>query len=332
MALETLVTNDYGTWTQSVGGWALRVLNTYAKGSSGMASYALYNYEIKKAFVLDAAARESSLTVKAEVYVADADPGPGETKLDGSAEASIVLKDPSGVETTLWWVEGDYSLQTALNALDIKAYCLLSGTYYLIFRGAVRSCRIIGVYAERFFQSYIQFFTVSLQINASTIEYELELTEELALKETVVIGLTFVEALNLTEHFTCAKTTPLASEDEKILAGKTDKAVYVFATGTPEGIWDSDDLDFGLPHQDKTLAEVQVESHAEAPHTVQIWLSTDSGKSWTYFDQCSVGTGLIGYLFPWMTAEKFRVRFKGDGLHLCSMTLWAIPRGTEVRP
>lgn len=333
MSLTERITNDYSTWTQGPKAWYIYGPsgNKHARGSSGVGDYSLHSYEIKKSFTVVASARQSSLTVWAEVYKADPDPDPGVTKYEGSAKGQVYLKKPDGTEQLLWEQDGSLTQQKVLDALDICSHVVEVGTYWLIFRGTVKSCWFFSLAGDSYFQSFVDFWTVSLQINDTAVSHELTFDEALGLQESFVTGITLVETLNLTEHFVCTKTTPLASEDEKIIAAKTDKKVYAFDVGTPEGVWDSDDLDFGLPNQDKTLSEVQVESQADTPHTVQVYISVNSGRIWSLFDQCLVGAGSIGSLFPWITSEKIRIRFKGIGLHLCSFTLWAIPRGTAVR-
>jgi len=79
---------------------------------------------------------------------------------------------------------------------------------------------------------------------------------------------------------------------------------------------------------DKTLDEVQFESGAEAPHTVTVHVSVDSGLTWTPIGTVVAQRGKVCSVFTCITAEKHRVSFRGAGLHLSSYTLYAIPRGS----
>ena len=115
--------------------------------------------------------------------------------------------------------------------------------------------------------------------------------------------------------------------EELLLGGKTNKKVYEFSVGSPTGRFDTDDLDFGYPDMEKTLDYVAFESHAAVLHTVDVYVSTDSGRTWSKVGSASVRKGQLGQVYPWLTGERFRISFRGSGLYLHTIEAHAIPRG-----
>jgi len=171
------------------------------------------------------------------------------------------------------------------------------------------------------------------QTERTRCTYTKDFTEVLGLTETFVKGrsLDFLDPLNLQEHFDVLHGEGYSSEQEKLLAMKNDTKVYSFETGQPTGTFDTDDIDFGRAGQDTTLSKVEFESEAESPHTVNIYVSVDSGLTWTYVGQGTAQRGKLSRVFCWITAEKHRVRFTGPGLYLQHFALYAVPRGPEPK-
>lgn len=153
--------------------------------------------------------------------------------------------------------------------------------------------------------------------------------DNISLVLTVKHSLTFAEVASPTEFLLGVPRVPLPSEQEMLLVGLDDTKIYVFQDGTPEGTYETDDIDFGLMGQEKVLERVIALSHAEAPHTVQVYYSTDSGASWTAIGAVTLQKGLASIIHTWVNAEKFRLRFKGDGLHLVSWEVQAILEGPQ---
>jgi hypothetical protein len=159
------------------------------------------------------------------------------------------------------------------------------------------------------------------------------LTEVVTLTEALITHLQNVEKqfctdlLSLTEGIVLRRVSILTTRDERLLACLDTKSAYTFDTSTPYGVFDTDDEDFGMVGKDKTLSEIFFESMADAPHSVTVSVSTDSGRTWVQIGTVPVQSGTSGTVHPWISAEKFRVRFAGAGLYLCAYTIWAIPRG-----
>jgi len=160
-----------------------------------------------------------------------------------------------------------------------------------------------------------------------------ELTDPLGLVETfetmkvnlVLVDLT--EPLGLQEAFQVRKFSPLSSKSSKLLAGVTSGEVKDFVSGNDPGTWDTDDLDFDRPGEDKILDHIEFLSHSLVPHTIFVSVSTDNGLTWTSVGQDIVYTGKHGVVSPWVTGEKFRLRFYGESLHLFDVYATAIPVG-----
>jgi len=312
------VTNDYANWTQSGDkAWELSGGDGNARITS--TDDTRYVCVIEKSFELSGRARLATLTVQGRRYKVL-----GEFPNHGYAGTMVSLKDPDGTWHLLYnqWGVGDGSLITFLS-LDISSFLSKAGTYYLRFVASVGASRDNGTWTD----AYVQFGDVSLM--ALTL-WELTFEYLAPATESFVSGMTLLEPAPATEYFTIARTVPYAATDKKLLCAKTDSKVYEFEEGTPEGIFDTRDEDFGLPGQEKTLSEIHLSSSAEAPHTVSVYVSTDAGLTWTPYGERVISKGVIGLIFPWVTKEAFTVRFKGDGLHLDSFTLYAIPRGQEA--
>jgi len=315
---------DYTNWTQSGDlaselRWDTTVRPRYwavRYTSSGHAT--TYTGYIQKSFTIDrtAGAGKALLTLKGSTK---ASPG-------GTAQLVVELQDADGVWHELLDTSGGTGvLETYLDEEDIKAYFTKSGEYTLRYKAVV-----LGVLGDDDTEdSYVHVEDVHLQTDEAVL-WELTLDEDVSVTETFIQGLSFLEDVSVKEFFTIAKTTPYAATDEKLLCGKTDSKVYEFADGTPEGTFDTRDEDFGLPGQEKTLAEIHLSSSAEAPHTVEVFISVDSGLTWVSAGLRTVSIGTVAVIFVWKTAEAFAVRFKGDGLHLDTFTLYAIPRGQEA--
>jgi len=333
MALTQRVVSHYDSWTQvGTHSWTISGTHAYqtAIAYSDLAGPGTYSYEIKTSFDATGVGRASKLTVWARVLKNEPDPPPGYSRDDGYARGAVYLKDADGVEHLLWEQEGSLGEQAVLNEYDFKALITKAGTYWLILRAQVKSAWIYGVGGDSYHESYVTFGTLDLQLNDTTIDYEVELDEVLTRVESFISGITCVEHLDRIEYFTIIKTTPLVSKDEKLLAAKSDQKVYDFEQGDPDGRFDTKDEDFGMPGVDKTLCLVTFGSYADAPHTVEVWLSMNSGLTWEPCGQATVSKGTTGLVGVWATAEKHRISFRGAGLQLDSFSLYAIPRGPEV--
>lgn len=315
MALSERVTNDYDNWTQAGNlAWTLEEGNSKARNTS--IGGVTYTSTIEKTFDLTRNAVEATLTVQ----------GARSAGVDvGIARAIVKLKDADGAWHVLYDQSGTVGSTTYLSALDIQHLLLKAGTYTLQFTAIVKA-GLISTPPPVFDHSNVLFEDVSLQADTITT-YEKLFTETLDLQEQFVMGSTFIETLDLIEHFSIVKTTPAVTKEERLLAGKTDNSVLIFETGTADGYFDTDDEDFGHSGMEKTLDEVQFESGAVSPHTVTIYVSTDSGFTWTSIGQVVAQRGRTCSLFTCITATKHRVRFRGNGLYLSSYILWAIPRG-----
>jgi len=319
MALTERVENNYGAWTQ--GGdlaWALSSGNTKARNSSILASGTSYESTIRKSFVLSRLADTATLTVKGRRYVVDS---PNET-----ARVIIELRDADSVWHSLYDQSGGSgTLVTWLDALDISSYLTKGGTYRLRFTAIVKSA-IPESPPPWSIVSYVQCEHVSLMVD-SAIAWEKEFDEPAAVTSSLVTGDTFIEPAAVVEFFDIVKTTPAVTKEERLIAGIDDNTVLIFATGTPDGYFETDDEDYGHPGMDKTLDEVQFESNASAPHTVTVRASTDSGLTWERIGQVVAQRGKTCSVFCCITAEKHRVCFRGNGLRLSSWAMYAIPRG-----
>lgn len=161
-------------------------------------------------------------------------------------------------------------------------------------------------------------------------EDTLSMVEAFTLEVIPALPVIVSEATSMVELLTMIKITPLATNEEKLLAGKTDTKLYEFGAGTATGVYDTPDLDFGQPGMAKTLDLVAVTSSAAAPHTVSLYVSVDGGAIYTRISAFVVQTGITGYFYPWITGEKFRLRFQGAGMYLDTIRAQAIPRGKDI--
>jgi hypothetical protein len=159
------------------------------------------------------------------------------------------------------------------------------------------------------------------------------LTEDLDVDlETDIAAPLTEEAGVIEESFVLQHLTPLTTNDEIIIAGWPSGNLDYFQEGTLPSTYDTDDEDFGAPNVSKTLAEVTVESHRTIPHSVELWVSVDSGRNWTYIESQTPSLGHIRHFYPWIAAEKFRLRFRGYGLFMSAWEAQCVPRGTQQNP
>lgn len=160
--------------------------------------------------------------------------------------------------------------------------------------------------------------------------------EPLSLQDFLTVTLTpsilLPEQLNLQEHFFVQKKEPVVLQEEQLLAFLDSKDVQAFELGAALGRYDTDDLDFGYPGVDKTLDEVRFWSERTEPHTVGVYVSPNSGTTWTLVGQATVCVGVEGVVFCWVTAEKHRIRFEGESLYLTSYLAYAVLRGRKKEP
>jgi len=323
VALTERVTNDYDNWTQ--GGdlaWTLLNGNSKAKNTSDLTG-TIYTSTIRKSFVLSHAAQQATLLVKGRRYlypVSNAHPG--------SATTLVRLRDADSVWHTLYnQGSGNGSLLTFLSDLNIKPYLSKAGTYRLQFTAIVGACEDAG---STWRKGWVQFEDVSLMVRGVT-DWWVYFDEDAGTTEEIVSGATFLEPAAVLELFNVVKTTAPVTKEERLIAGIDDNTVLIFETGAPDGYYETDDEDFGYSGMDKQFDEVQFESSAEAPHAVTVSVSTDSGLTWTPIGTVIAQRGKACSVFTCITAEKFRVRFRGLGFHLNSYTLYAYPKGKMAK-
>jgi hypothetical protein len=154
-------------------------------------------------------------------------------------------------------------------------------------------------------------------------------TESLATNR--IVYRSFSEDIGVTETFAIQRLTSTPTSTSILICGSTNSHVYTFATALPPGIFDTPDVDFGYPEHDKTLTEIRFGSESETPHTILVYVSLDSGSTWTLIDSDTIYLGKTGYVFPWVTSKRFLIRFSGSGLRLYFYEIYAIPAGWTVK-
>lgn len=323
MALTERVTNNYDEWIQ--GGdlvWTLLNGNSKAKSTSTLDA-TVYESAIVETFILSHAAQQATLLVKGRRYLY-----PVPNAHPGSATTIVKLRDADSVWHTLYnQGGGSGSLLTFLDELNIKPYLTKAGTYKLLFTAVVAGCEDEF---SNWRKGWVQFEDVSLMVQGIT-DWVVTLDEDAGATEVIVSGATFLEPAAVLELFNIVKTTAPVTKEERLIAGIDDNTVLIFETGAPDGYYETDDEDFGYSGMDKQFDEVQFESSASAPHTVTVSVSTDSGLTWTPIGTVIAQRGKVCSVFACITAEKFRVRFRGLGFHLSSYTLYAYPKGRMAK-
>jgi len=146
-----------------------------------------------------------------------------------------------------------------------------------------------------------------------------------------------VETLELEDKDLIFQTLhALTTKEEIILAGVKPSAgggmLHHFEEGTEMATYDTDDEDFGAPNIMKTLAEVTLESHRPIRSSVTLYVSTDSGNTWQVVESSNVIRGTVAHFYPWITGEKFRLRFMSSALYFHAWEAQAVPRGAAANP
>lgn len=142
----------------------------------------------------------------------------------------------------------------------------------------------------------------------------------------------FSESTPVTEVFNTQTLTAHPVSTVILLCGYTDYTVYTFEPGLVEGHYDTPEITFGYPDKEKTLVEIRFNSEAEHSHTVIVYVSIDSGSTWSLIGSDSTGLGKTGFVYPWLTSNKFLIRFSGIGLSLTSYEVYALPSGWKIKP
>jgi len=153
------------------------------------------------------------------------------------------------------------------------------------------------------------------------------------LEEFLAVKLFWKELLESgspTESLNLYKSSPFLLSESMILVARADNKLYPFRVGAPVGIYDTKDLFFGFPGMEKTLCEIRLwGAPPHAPVTVTVIVSTDSGATWKLVNSVLLDNANTSIVFPWITGEKFRIRFSAAGLHLSGYAAYALPRSKE---
>ena len=243
----------------------------------------------------------------------------------GSAEFWVYLRQPDGTTITLYHHEyttgsgSGYALQDE----DILEYMDQAGVYTVVLACTVEKGSDVVFSTKGWYDN------VSLAVTLRKTKEFLDqnvFTEHFSLFKGA--PLVFLDESKFTEHFTVQKLSGLSTAEERLVTG-FGKKVYDFRTGNVFGVYDTDELDFGTPGEEKTLEELVLYSDAEAPHTITVYISAD-GAPFTTVGSVTLQKGHVGFVHPWMTGEAFKLRLAGYGFQLVSFILWAIPRGREA--
>ena len=327
MAWLEYLTNNYSLWPQISGYYTLYSGDSCCYIISDE-STAEWTDTIYKTFILEKPANDSELTVdnfRSVGFGADS---------AGIASCQIILGKPSGPPVVLYSGSGNLPWSLVLDKADITAHLQEAGTYTLYLVATVKSGYTLIEGNFTWFTSEVHWGTVDLDIEAgATVEKEflesVEVTEQFKVSH---LTQRFLESVAVVESFSILKATPPTPSQRVIfVATSADHKVHLFEEGAPPGYFDSPEIDYGIPGEDKTLEEVQCLSDSPTPHTVSLYVSTNAGKTWTSIGSTTIYRGVKGFIYPYITAESFVLRFAGDALHLFSYTAYARPSGLQVR-
>lgn len=146
-----------------------------------------------------------------------------------------------------------------------------------------------------------------------------------------VIERALEESVGPTETFNIQRFTTTPTSTIILLCGYTGSKIYTFESGLVAGHFDTPEVTFGYPDKEKILTEIRFGSESDNVHTLLVYVSLDSGSTWTLIGSDTCGLGKTGFVYPWLTSNKFLVRFSGAGLHLYFYELYAVPSGWKVR-
>jgi hypothetical protein len=116
-----------------------------------------------------------------------------------------------------------------------------------------------------------------------------------------------------------------------MLCGYAGNTVFTFESALIHGFYDTPEIHFGYPDKEKTLVEIRFGSESPTPHTIIVYYSVDGGVTWNLIGSSVVGLGVTGFVYPWVTSNKFLIRFFGTGLHLYFYEVYAIPSGWKIQ-
>jgi hypothetical protein len=324
MAYTSYVTNDYTNWTNS--GFTLYWSNSKCK----KVSYQDQNISsalISKQFTIPRAANVADITVNLYRHTGDFDNV-------GYAYSSITLIDADAYPHLLYEAAEDQYWTNALDQYDITLLLSKAGTYTLELYAEVRSSWFYesGYHWD---ESEVHFYTVLLRADTdatTNITLNTETTTPTDILATYQYSATLIESTTPIETFQISKFSPPAIQSTIICVGtSSDHKICSFRAGSLPGYFETPEIDFTTPGMSKTLDEITFESHAITPHIVSVYVSLDGGTTWIYAGQDSIYSGKRGFVYPWLTAETFVVRFSGTALYLSSYELYAVPGGKRFR-
>jgi len=321
-----LVTDDYNNWTVDID-WVLiaGVETLTAVDNHGVRlSSALHRH-----FTLPRAANLARLNVSGRRVE-------GDLINPGYAYQKITIVKPDLTEITLYEDTGDFGpgLDFLLNDVDITAHLDVAGTYELKLYGEVE---VSWDYESGYIYDYssVEYSDIALYVNSSLTVTKTLVTETTTPVDTIALykfQADFTEQARIIEAFQIEVFTPPVALSQVIFVGTYgDHKIQTFHTGVAFGHFDTPEVDFGQPGMQKTLTEIQFETHISTPHTINVYVSVDGARTWIPIGQDSVSVGKTGFVHPWITAEHFIVRFYGTALHLFSYSLYAVPSGSHIR-
>jgi hypothetical protein len=195
--------------------------------------------------------------------------------------------------------------------------------------GVIYDFKVVGVNASGEGEASITIPLRSLGTFVKTLSETVLTTEGFASNR--IRSMIFSEVLTTTEVFNVQKVSVLPVSSIVMVCGYTGNKVYTFESGLVSGHYDTPEINFGYPDKDKTLVEIRFSSEASVPHTIIVYVSIDSGTTWFLLGSDTIGLGMTGYIYPWITANKFLLRFAGTGFHLYSYEVYAIPCGWKIK-
>jgi hypothetical protein len=139
------------------------------------------------------------------------------------------------------------------------------------------------------------------------------------------------ESTGPTETFNVQRFTTTPTSSIILLCGYTGSKIYTFESGLVAGYFDTPEMNFGYPDKEKILTEIRFGSESDNVHTLLVYVSVNSGTTWTLIGSDTCGLGKTGFVYPWLTSNKFLIRFSGAGLHLYFYEVYAVPSGWKVR-
>ena len=213
--------------------------------------------------------------------------------------------DTGADEYTVYWRAGSdtWSSDTATSS---------SYTITELERGTEYTCRVtsINTYGE---STYAETPAETEERPTQQLEESLSLEDVAWRARCRICG----ESVSLEDGITAAPAPAVEESERVIITGDIDGGISYFTTSTNSVMEVVTPLfDFGSPETIKVLSHVVIKGDPPSPVTVEAYVSTTQGVSWSFFGSGVLQKGSPLFIYGWVAGPSFMLKLTGTNLYL----------------